>query len=531
MKRITRDLYKKYIPNGVLKKFEYKEKVRLILKNKYELNSLFWLAFLCLVNYEYVFRFFYYEIQVLFGNATYENSIYSIVIENIVALLCCFALFKRIEYNFFTKIISTNKKLYICRFFKIISIENKNIDSINIFGIGGIWALGPYYTRIKTTDNKKYFFPSYSLYAELSFALKNFLAKKKFKTIITNTYSEQKKKENKYKGRIFNNKLIPNYIEALILTFLLVIMPCILFIYALGLYSYDFCDITLPAKTFKHDVLYKTLRVLDNFYMQDTKLAITLRNKLFDHYYIMYNSYDDKKYNAIGAFYHIVDEFQYYDKKQQENYKWIKNKNKATENYLKHQEKIINEIPKIFQEYENRTEAYYADMYHNSSWRPKTGYYIINRLIFYPYLANFYIQNTNNIEEEKTILLKYDEILRFEKNSNSRMYRNLADAHQIKRYENTLKRFWALYSYNILTYELENNAENFCNNEELFFKFSHVYKLCDRYYKMMDTIITRCNYSILENNQQYYVDNKKHYGNNKQTYVNTKKEYINYFRK
>jgi len=297
---------------------------------------------------------------------------------------------------------------------------------------------------------------------------------------------------------------------------LLILIPTFAFCSFLELDMYDFYDVTLPAKNLKHHVLYRSLTTLDSFYMQDSKLAVLLRNKLFDHYYVMYNSFDNKKYDAIAPFYHIISEFEYYDKKQHENYKWINDKNKAMENYFKHQEKIMNEIPKIFKEYEYRNESYKINI-DGETWRGRGLHYAIkDRLTFYPYLAIFYIQNkdnSNNIEELKSILAAYDNVYEQEKNINSKSYRIVHLRYKKKRYENLVKRFWALYSFPLLENEWENNREHFCENDNLFYKFLSVYKLSDKYNEMVNNIINDCNYNISEEQD------------------NQPKEYTNYFRK
>lgn len=176
----------------------------------------------------------------------------------------------------------------------------------------------------------------------------------------------KEKKLTKIKLKRYKKILKQTY-QALLAVLILVIIPVVGISYFICLDSYDFSDTTLPSKTFKHHFLYQSLRILDSFYLQDSKFSIVLRNKLFEHYYVMYNSFDDKKYNAIAPFYHIVDEFNYYDKKQQEYYKWMgnKDKSKAIENYFKYQEKIMNEIPNILKEYEYRNEVYNSGMSHN----------------------------------------------------------------------------------------------------------------------------------------------------------------------
>lgn len=150
----------------------------------------------------------------------------------------------------------------------------------------------------------------------------------------------------------------------------------------------------------------------------------------------------------------------------------------------------------------------------------------MDRLTFYPYLAIFYLKNNDiqNIEELKYILFAYDGIYDYEKCINSNSYRIINLIYHINNYNRLMNEFVGRYSYSILTNELENNVDNFCNNAELFDKFSQVYKLRPEYMNMMKTITKMCNYT---------------YTNIPKTKTTTcnytippvkKKEYKNYFR-
>lgn len=479
MKRIK----KSDVPQRILKLFSPNEKARWLVNDGKDIESIFLFICIAYLNYELVFPFLVYDYQVLSGIISINTNSAMFIVENLLAFLGLFFLYVYIEYNFFTKIILSTKKLYIQRFFKIIQIDKENISNDTLL----INYIIPYFNILKTNDGKYYFFPSSSICSQITRRKKRD-DKIKPKALIPIKSKQEPKKKN----------IIHNPIVAILILFLIMLSFC----YPLSLLSYEFSDILLPAKTFKHNILYRSVKALDKLNFQDSKLTVLLRNELYEHYFVMYNSFDDKKYNAIAPFAQILDELACYDKKQEANIKKIKDKNGAVKNYIKHEIKVTNEISKILKEYEHRDEYYLAGI-ENSGWRSKTlpnlGYNIPDRLTFYFYLALFY-QKTNDIydvEELKNILFTYDKIFMQEKNKNSVMYKKINESPE--RYQLNLKIFTQVYSCNILRNELENNSENFCSNKEIFDKFSQVYKTNDDYEKMMDTIVTACNYEVAEN--------------------------------
>lgn len=481
MKRIK----KSDVSQRILNLFSPNEKARWLVNDGKDVESIFILICIAYLNYELVFPFFVYDYRVLSGIISINTNSAIFIAENLLAFLGLFLLYVYIEYNFFTKIILSTKKLYIQRFFKIIQIDKENISNDTLL----INYIIPYFNILKTNDGKYYFFPSSSICSQITRRKKRD-DKIKPKTVIP---IKPKQEEESKKKNIIHNPIV-----AISILFLITLSLC----YPLSLLSYEFSDILLPAKTFKHNILYRSVKALDKLNFQDSKLAVLLRNELYEHYFVMYNSFDDKKYNAIAPFAHILDELACYDKKQEANIKKIKDKNGAVKNYIKHEIKVTNEISKILKEYEYRDEYYHAGI-ENSGWRSKTlpnlGYNIPDRLTFYFYLALFY-QKTNDIydvEELKNILFTYDKIFMQEKNKNSVMYKKINES--LERYQLNLKIFTGTYSYNILRNELKNNPENFCSNKEIFDKFSQVYKTNDDYEKMMDTIVTTCNYEVAGN--------------------------------
>ena len=484
MKRIHKDK----VPKRVLKLFSTNEKPKWLVNDNFEFDSVFYLICFAYMTYSLVLPFLYYDYQVLFYGLSLDKSIFEFLFQNILAFLALSLLYIYVEYCFFTKIILSNKKLYISKLFKVVSIEKNNLDRNNLFK-ANIFMF--FMSILQTIDGKQYLFPSTSICEKIYLVLGRNNSKKKLELVDDETKKQKTQKINPIKKIIYN---------PLVAVLIVCSIPLILS-FPLNLFLYDFTDILLPAKEFKHNALYRSLKVLDALNFQDSKVAIFLRNELFEHYYIMYRSFDDKKYNAIAPIYQVVDEFKYYDKKQQENYKKLKNEDKALEYYTKHRERIVDEISNIFVEYENRDEYYLAGINLNSTGKklslPVVGYSVPDRLTLYPYFATFYFEYTqefNNIEEQRNILSSYDRIYEHEKSNNSPMFR-IANKKQ-KQYFEAVGKFWGLYSYGILNSELNNNYSNFCSNTEIFDKFSQVYKTSDKYIEMMNTIVKTCDYQI-----------------------------------
>lgn len=482
MKRIHKDK----VPQRILNLFSSNEKARWLLNDKFELFDLLWLYCLSYININWIFPFFQHNYKIITGGLELNKSICSFAFENILALFGVFLFFKCIEYVFFTKAIFSSKKLYVSGLFKVISIDKENIDRSSVFLIN---LICPFYSVIKTYDGKLYWFSSSSLAKNVFLGItRGSNSKEKLK--IENIGSS--KKEQKYKDNSLNKRLIYNPIIACSLITLIIIVFC----YSITLYLYDFQDFLLPAKTFKHNVLYRSLKFIDKLGFCDSNLAIWTRNKLFVSYKTIYNSFDVKKYNAIAPFYHIVDEFECYEK--------TKDKTRIDVDFLNYQIKIMGELSFILKEYEHRNEYYSIGMHYSSNWRShffkNIEYSIPDRIFLYPYLANFYLEHksdVNDFEQWQNILNNYDEILFYEKNNNSIMYQNAN-----RKWENyglIMKQFFGLYSYKILSNELKNNKDSFCTNKNLFNRLSQVQDLDKKYQNMMIVINDMCDYGMSEN--------------------------------
>lgn len=524
MYKITKKIYKEKIPQKVLSLFSSKEKVKWIVKDYFDFSSLIYFIVVLWVNIEIVFPVLYQDYQILFCGLNFEKGLYSFISYNLIVFFMFFLLLQVVEYYFFTKIIITNKKLYINRFCHVIAIDKDNIDPFSIIKIN---LYIPFYSLIKTIDGKVYFFPSVSLSNDIYKGLnENDIVKRNLlEAKIKERIELEKEKKSKtifgFSCQVYK-KMASFPIVGNFIIFFTCLVPLIFIFYFISLCEYEFNQISLPAKLFKYNVIHKSLKAFDSQNFQDCKIAVLLREKLYENYQIVYNSFDDKKYNSIASFYLVVDEFNYYNGKQKRNYKNIKDKDKALENYIRQESIILSEISKILKEYSYKDEYYEANIQTSLNWRkvfPKDiEYSVPDRLTFYLILANFYIKNNSNlinVEEYKSILNSYDEILKQEKDKDSIMYRSIKEKRKAPYYNYLLNTFWGAYSYAILNSEIENNEENFCKNIEIFNKFSKVYVYSDKYKTMMKNIKKECNYEI---------------NNNYEEAVNKPKEYKNHFR-
>lgn len=462
---------------------ETNEKVSYVVSKKEEV-WLYWvfiyaLIYWCWVSFHTTIPL---DIQILIHKYNYYPNIFSLIYENIIAFIPIILLLKHIEYLFFTTIVITNNKIIIQRFYKIITIYKTNFH----YSYPPIF---PLYSVLKTFDGKNYFFAS---------SLFMYFDGKVFKTLEERDKFQKQGREKlkqKYiaqKNQLFgwNGILARKLHLAQIIIAILFFCPVIGFLYFSSLNEYEFFDFSIPFKNFKYFILSESTQLLDKMQFQDSKITQYLRNESFKQYYVIYNSFYDNLYNAIAPFYWIA--------KEHSIYKSSPTKNDAL--FQKQNEKVLKEIDKIFEEYEQRNLYYYADvLVRGHYWVPE--YYILDRLGFYLTIAVQCLEFENDEQTENYLvklhyrLKQFDSVFEQEQSTDSPMYRYILNSSNNDIFKHQVLNFYYVYSTKIIDLENKLHPETFCENTYIFDKYNEAKEFFSDNSSYYDNLLkTKCNY-------------------------------------
>lgn len=276
---------------------------------------------------------------------------------------------------------------------------------------------------------------------------------------------------------------------------ILIFILILIYPYIINLQYFPKDNPLLSIRTANYKYTYEILLNIDKLGLQDSKLACTIRNNLFNQYLNLYNSFSSNVYNALGNFYYINQEFIKYKEKHSNE-----NKNSINE-YNNYKQKYINELHKVLIEYKDREKSleYFLDV--NGATRK---YKIPNRLALYPYLASTYIAfadseyNINLLNDYRYILLSYDDIWLFEENTNSRQYRSFfGKTRYQKMFQSSIGTFLGNFSSNIIKMDYQYNKVTFCENKEIFDRYELAVKSGFEENKEITTLLKKeCNYIV-----------------------------------
>ncbi len=249
-------------------------------------------------------------------------------------------------------------------------------------------------------------------------------------------------------------------------------------------------DLGQPGGNFKFNYKIAKFHItkdcldLSNNYSRLTKknsnISYFFRERLFNQYISVKNSYDDNSYNSIGLFGSVSNDFKLLYSLNENNDK-LSEKEKAK--YLNYKEQYLSELYKILMEYRTRNNSI-DNFIGYGHWRGASRYKLANRISFYPELAILYLHFIGNFTiDEKTyndfkyIYETFDIVYNQEKTNFSRHYTSLKARMYKEQFDFYYPQFIRLYTQNNILYsDILYPAINICETSNVCEKYLQITK-------------------------------------------------------